>query len=572
VRHANKPKAPGVKSDQADLLAGTNGALLLPARRVASTCWALEENTMSRWYLAIDLGTGGAKVAAIGLDGSVLASEFARIDMVLSPVGAAEQDPTQWWADITQALQRVVEHAIQGTTHSLDNCAGVGITGQWGSTVPVDAHGRAIGPCMTWQDDRGGPWSKKLVGGTIDIAGFGPKKVVTWLRLAGGAPAPSGADPTGHIQYLRNRQPEMYANAAAFLEPVDFVGVQLTGRIAATPASMVLSWLTDNRAGAAVAYHPDLIKLADRDPAKLPELLATGSTLGPILPALAKLLGIPAGTPVVAGIPDLHTAALGAGAIADFEGHIAISTSAWVSAPVPFKKTDVLHQMTSIPGIRSGSYLIANNHETGGATLRWLRDAVLTGDDGLGNPDLCYDAITAAASKSPVGSGGVIFAPWLKGERSPVEDRNLRASFLNIGLSTTRADLVRAVLEGVAYNALWLLEATEKFAGRELDGLRILGGGAQSDLWCQIHADVIGRPILQVSDPLNVNVRGAAWFAAISLGHLRADELGAIAPAARTFQPDRAANAMYKPLYAEFVRLAKSQKAMYKRLNARRRN
>ena len=523
---------------------------------------------MSRWYLAIDLGTGGAKVAAVALDGSVLAAEFARIDMVLGPDGAAEQDPAQWWRGISKALHQVVEKSRKPR----NDCAGIGITGQWGSTVPIDTQGQPIGPCLTWQDDRGGPWSKKLVGGTIDIAGFGPKKVVTWLRLAGGTPSPSGADPTGHIQFLRNRHPHVYAETAAFLEPVDFVGLRLTGRIAATPASMVLSWLTDNRVDAAVAYHPDLIKLADRDPAKLPELLPTGSTLGPILPALAQTLGIPVDTPVVAGIPDLHTAALGAGAIGNFEGHIAISTSAWVSAPVPFKKTDVMHQMTSIPGIRSGSYLIANNHETGGATLRWLREAVLTGDDGLGNPDLSYEAITVAASQSRAGSGGVIFAPWLKGERSPVEDRNLRASFLNIGLSTTRADLVRSVLEGVAYNARWLLEATEKFAGRELDGLRILGGGAQSDLWCQIHADVTGRPIHQVSDPLNVNVRGAAWFAAISLGHLRAEELSVIAPTARILHPDPAANATYAPLYAEFVRLAKSQKAMYKRLNARKRN
>jgi xylulokinase len=530
-------------------------------------------NAMSRWYLAIDLGTGGAKVAAVSIEGTVLAAEFARIDMVLGADGKAEQDPAQWWTGITTALHRVVE-TLDGTgsaEHRRADCAGIGITGQWGSTVPVDSRGVAVGPCMTWQDDRGGPWSKKLVGGTIDIAGFGPKKVVTWLRLAGGAPAPSGADPTGHVQYFRYRHPDLYANTAAFLEPVDFVGLQLTGRVAATPASMVLSWLTDNRVGTAVAYHPDLIKLADRATDKLPELLPTGSTLGPILPALAQSLGIPVATPVVAGIPDLHTAALGAGAIADYQGHIAISTSAWVSAPVPFKKTDVIHQMTSIPGLKSGSYLIANNHETGGATLRWLRDSILTGDDGLGNPDLSYDAITSAAAGSAPGSGGVIFAPWLKGERSPVEDRNLRASFLNLGLSSTRADLVRAVLEGVAYNTLWLLEATEKFAGRELDGLRILGGGAQSDLWCQIHADVIGRPILQVADPLNVNVRGAAWFAAIALGHLRAEELGAIAPKATTFTPSPEATNAYKPLYAEFVRLAKSQKSMYKRLNGSRR-
>src|SRR5665647_3551052 len=188
-----------------------------------------------------------------------------------------------------------------------------------------------------------------------------------------------------------------------------------------------------------------------------------------------------------------------------------------VSAPVPFKKADVIHQMASIPGLREGSYVIANNLETGGSALRWLRDAVLT-DGG-------YDTLTAEAATAAPGSGGVIFCPWLNGERSPVSDENLRASFLNVSVATTRADLIRAVLEGVAYNARWLLEATEKFAGRPLDGLRLLGGGATSDLWCQIHADVIGRPIHQVADPVNVNLRGAAWFAALHLGHLTLDEM-----------------------------------------------
>jgi len=125
------------------------------------------------------------------------------------------------------------------------------------------------------------------------------------------------------------------------------------------------------------------------------------------------------------------------------------------------------------------------------------------------------------------------------------------------------------VLEGVAYNARWLLEATEKFAGRPLDGLRLLGGGAVSDLWCQIHADVIGRAIDQVADPMNVNVRGAAWFAAHHLGHLTLDDIGARAPTARRFEPIAGNVLRHQPLYDEFVGLAKSQRSMYRRLNAR---
>ena len=520
-----------------------------------------------RWYLAIDLGTGGIKIAAVGDDGAVIASAFRSIDTVRTADGGAEQDTDQWWAGSVSAVTELL------ATITVDEpCSGVGITGQWGSTVPIDGDGRAVGPCLLYTDTRGGRWAAALTGGRIAVSGYAPAKIAQWLRLNGGAPNPEGNDPTGHAQFFQHGLPEIYARTATLLEPVDFIGLRLTGVVAATPASMVASWLTDNREGAAAAYHDALVELARRDRSRLPPLRPTGAVLGPLSVECAAELGgtpfLPAGTPVVCGLPDLHTAAMGAGAVADFAGHIAISTTAWVSAPVPFKKTSVTKQIASVPGLRTGSYLIANNHETGGAALRWLRDSVFSGNDDGEVVD--YDTITGIAAGAPAGSGGVIFCPWLSGERSPVSDANLRASFLNVSLSTSRADLVRSVLEGVAFNARWLLEATEHFAGRPLDGLRLLGGGAISGLWCQIHADVIGRPIMQVSDPLNVNVRGAAWFAALHLGHLTLDDITARTPTTHVFEPDLGRHATYGPLYAEFTHLAKAQRGMYRRLNGRR--
>ena len=528
------------------------------------------------WYLGIDLGTGGLKVGAITADGRLVASAFRSIDTVTTPDGGNEQHPEDWCSALVSASREVTEIMRSAPLGPQGICRGIGITGQWGSTVPVDSEGGAVGPCILWSDHRGALWSKKLTGGAVDVAGFGPKKIVTWIRLAGGAPSKEGADPTGHVQFLRHARPEIDAKTAYHLEPVDFIGAWLTGRVAATPASMVLSWLTDNRPNATCTYHPELVRLARRVFSQLPPLRPTGSVLGPVLHQRAVELGLDAGRgeadddaaiEVVCGLPDLHTAALGTGGIADFAGHIAISTSAWVSAPVPFKKTDAFHQMASIPGLRRGSYLIANNHETGGATLRWLRDSVLRANDGLGQAPDDYDALTSAASRSMPGAGGVIFTPWLKGERSPVENPHLRASFLNMSIDTTRADLIRSVLEGVAYNARWLLEATESFAGRSLDGLRLFGGGATSDLWAQIHADVIGRPILRIDDSLDVNVRGAAWFAALALGHLTEAALAQTPPPATIFSPNPSASASYRPLYAEFTRLAKAQRSMFKRLN-----
>lgn len=538
--------------------------------------WFMHEPHDSGWYLGIDLGTGGLKVGAIALDGRLLASSFRSINTVVTVDGGNEQDPQEWFAALESAAQDVVATmvATHAQDHAADQCRGVGITGQWGSTIPVDRDGGPVGPCILWSDHRGGPWSKKLTGALVDVAGFGPKKLVTWIRLAGGAPSKEGADPTGHVQFLRHERPEIDSRTAFHLEPVDLVGAWLTGVVAATPASMVLSWLTDNRPNATCTYHRDLVRLAGRDATKLARLRPTGSILGPVLPHRLAQLGFDRRSTVlnvVCGLPDLHTAALGTGGVADFAGHIAISTSAWVSAPVPFKKIDVMHQMTSIPGLRGGSYLIANNHETGGATLRWLRDSILRGNDGLGQAPDDYDAITAAAALSAPGAGGVIFTPWLKGERSPVEDADLRASFLNMSIDTTRADLVRSVLEGVAYNARWLLEASESFAGRPLDGLRLFGGGAKSDLWAQIHADVIGRPIHRIDDALDVNVRGAAWFAAIALGDVTLADLARTPPPSTAFSPQVAASRVHGPLYAEFVRLAKAQKPMFKRLRGRSR-
>ena len=524
----------------------------------------MSTETPQPWFLAIDLGSGGTKTAAVTLNGAVLGTQFSSTHTTLGPDGSATQEVDDWWTGVADGVRAVLASGIVRA----DDCAGVGITGQWGSTVPVDAGLNAVGPCIMWSDGRGAPFSQALVGGRLKVSGYDPTKLATWIRLTGGAPSPQGADPSGHALLLRHTQPHEYQAAAWLMEPVDYIGMRLTGVVAATPASMILSWLTDNRPNGAHGYHPKLVVLADRDPGRLPPLRPTGSVLGTLSAPVAAELGLPVTVAVVTGIPDLHTAWLGSGAVANYQGHLAISTSAWVSAAVPFKKTDINASMATVPALRPGAYLIANNHETGGASLRWFRQQILAPNDGLSTgPAPSYEQITEAAAIVPPGSGGVIFAPWLKGERSPVDDRRIRASFVNVSLETTRVAMARAVLEGVAYNARWLLEATEKMVKRPLTPLRLLGGGAQSELWCQIHADVIGRPMEQVSEPMHANVRGAGLFAALSLGATLLERIAQGAFVARTFHPDAAARLAYEPLYAEFTGLFKQQKAMYHRLN-----
>src|SRR5207248_9133121 len=163
-----------------------------------------------------------------------------------------------------------------------------------------------------------------------------------------------------------------------------------------------------------------------------------------------------------------------------------------------------------------------------------------------------FPAVTELAAASAPGSGGVVFTPWLAGERSPVDDRWARGGFHNLSLGTARADLIRAVLEGVAYNDRWLHTYVEKFAGRRLDPIRIIGGGAQSDLWCQIHADVMDRTIERVADPNYANLKGAAIFAGLALGAIQKNEVRDLVKVDGAFRPAAATRAVYDRMYAEF--------------------
>lgn len=516
------------------------------------------------WILAVDLGTGGPKTGAITLTGELLAVSHRAVATTFSADGGAVQDPHAWWDGIRQGVAEVLHNGVVA-----GDAVGVGITGQWGSTVPVGVDGEVVGPCMLWSDTRGRALAARRLGGPINVVGYSPGNLIRWLRLTGGAPSPGGADPLGHHLHLSSREPELYSRIDTLLEPLDYLGMRFTGRRAATQASMILSWLTDNRPrGTNSGYVATLVRRSGREMAKLPELVPTGSVLGGLQHAVASELGLPAGVPVVAGIPDLHTGYIGSGAVAPYAGHVTISTSAWIGCAVPFKRTDVFHQIASVPGLRAGAYLVANNHETAGVCLQWLRDSIDSSTETDASNTAGYERLTALASIAPVGSGGVLFTPWLNGERSPVDDRTLRAAFLNISMTTERSHLVRAVLEGVAFNARWLLDSVERFIKRPMPVLRILGGGAISDVWCQIHADILGRRIERVAEPMYANLRGAALFASMSLGNIDLAGAAARVRVDATFDPDPQARKVYAPMYAEYRRLYHRLHGVYARLNA----
>jgi xylulokinase len=515
---------------------------------------------MARHILAIDLGTSALKVALVSTAGEVVAAEQETCQVTLLPGGGAEQDPRHWWELIAKASARL----MAGGAVPAESVVAVACTAQWSGTVPVDEQCQPIRDAIIWMDSRGAPYVRRITRGPVNVQGYGLDKLARWLRRTAGIPAHSGKDPIAHILWLKHEEPETYRRAHLFLEPKDWLNARLTGRAAASFDSIALHWVTDNRHPDKIRYDPGLLRLAGIERSRLPELLAATDILGPLSPAPAVDLGVPAGIPVVVGTPDLQSAAIGAGATRDYQAHLYVGTSSWLTCHVPFKKTDLRHNMASLPSPIPGRYFIADEQETAGAALTFLRDRVLFGDD---PPAGAYAEFDRMAAQAPPGSHGVIFTPWLYGERTPVEDRFVRGGFHNLSLSASRDDLVRAVFEGVALNARWLLGAVERFAGRRLEPIRFIGGGARSDVWCQIFANVLARPIEQVADPVNANARGAGLLAAVALGELGFDQVPERVTVARTYRPGPDTGGLYDALFGEFVGLYRRNRRAHARLN-----
>ncbi|MBI5712136.1 MAG: xylulose kinase, partial [Chloroflexi bacterium] len=286
------------------------------------------------------------------------------------------------------------------------------------------------------------------------------------------------------------------------------------------------------------------------------------------------------------GLPDTHSAAIGSGAVRDFEAHLYVGTSSWLICHVPFKKVDLFHNMSSLPSAIPNRYLLLNEQETAGACLTYLRDNLIFSADELNTHGDAADAyktfdriverVPAGSDKliftpwlygEPAGSDKLIFTPWLYGERTPVDDHAVRSGFFNQSLKTTRAHLIRSVFEGVAYNSRWLLGCVEEFTGKRLEAINMIGGGANSNVWCQIYADVLNRTIRQVKDPIQANLRGAAFLALVALGHLTFDDVSSRVQIAHTYQPDPANRKIYDELFGEFVNLYNVNKKIYQRLN-----
>ncbi len=546
-------------------------ALRRPAGVYAAAMSGTAAAGASRYVLAVDLGTSGAKVALIGVDGRLAAWEFEPVDLIVLPGGGAEQRPDDWWRALVAATRRLLarHHGPAATV------AAVCCSTQGEGTVPVDETGAPLHNCILWMDMRGAPHLRRQFGGFPSMQGISLRRVWRWVRLTGGMPSPTGKDPAAHMLYIRDELPEVYDRTYKFLGAPDYLNLRLCGRMAASYDSILTSWVTDNRDADDVRYDAALVRDCGVDGDKLPEIVSCTEVLGRLTPAAAEELGLAPETQVVAGAIDTTAAAVGAGTTDDFALHLYLGTSSWMAAHVPFKKTDVFAGLASVPCAVPGRWLLTALQATAGGNLTWLRDNVLYHHDELlaeeEQPDV-FKVFDQIVRRVPPGSNGVLYTPWIWGERAPVDDCALRAGLFNLSLTNTREDVVRAFFEGVALNARWLLGPVAKFLGRPVQRVNLVGGGGQSDVWAQIMADVLGVTVRRVRDPIQANARGAAWIAAAGLGEIAFSDVPRLVEIDGEFEPDAAASQIYDGWYETFIQIHKRMRPVYGRINGRSRS
>ena len=512
--------------------------------------------------LAIDLGTSGCKGAVVSLQGRVVGSSRAPIETMYLPDGGAEQDPDAVWT----AVKTVCREALGRSGVASHDVRAVICTSQYSSVVPVGADGRPTMNMILWLDRRGATDRLRRLPG-YPWAGDSPFRLLRWLRVHG-LPPVAGGITLAHLRYIKYARPDVYERTATFLEPADYVTLRLTGRAAANQCTAFMFLMTDNRRLDATGYDARLVRYAGIARDKLPELVPLDAIVGNVLPEVARELGLSPETPVITGLNDTQAGGMGTAAFTGGHAAISLGSTSVMITHVPRKRADVRHAILSMPSPVPDTWFVMAENGAGGAGLDHLMRK-------LGPPDAATDAapvdrysrLERAVEQAPPGSNGVLYLPWMGGSMAPCVDGRMRGGFLNFGLATTRPELARAVLEGIALNLRWLKEPVERFASRRFSHFVLYGGGAASNAWSQIMADVLDTPVRQAESPQYVAAVGAGLLAFQRLGLLGFDDFASRLAIRREYHPQPANRALYDERAVQFVKAFKRTRRLFHALN-----
>jgi len=470
--------------------------------------------------LGIDLGTTGCKAALYAPDGMLLGSAYLEYGLSQPAPRHVEQDAEEWWALTCQAIRE----ALAAAGISGERVAALSVSSQGISFVPVDADGQALGPAINWLDTRA----------SAEAAAITARyPLPTLYRLTGKRASAVYVLPK--LLWLRRHRPDLYRQAAMFAMAHDFLIRRFSGRLVTDHSLASGTLLYDVTR---LAWSDELLAAFDLSPARLPAIQWAGTPVGRILPDVADRLGLGRGALVVVGGQDQKCAALAA-RIRSGVATVSLGTATAISVLSDHPAFEPEARIPLFPFVAPGYWDLEGVVGTAGAALKWLRDTLF--------PHLSYDALTALAAGSPPGANGVRFYPHLAGATSPYWQPDAHGAYLGLQLASGAGDIVRALLEGVAFQIRANLAIMEETAGA-VEALVLFGGGARSALWREIIAAITGKPVAPTLTP-DIAAWGAALLAGVGAGLVTHQFSRAATAAEAMFQASPAAIEQYDGLY-----------------------
>ena len=529
-----------------------------------------------KYAITFDIGTTGDKTCVFEISDTIrlLGSASHGYALYVYPDGGAEQDTEEWW----NAMCVTARQAIEASGVSPEQIEGISFCSQMQGLVLVDKNGEAVRRPMSYMDQRAREELKAGIAHGVQVAGASIPILLKSLVITG-AVAASVKDPVWKYNWVKNHEPEVYKRIHKWLDVKEYLICRMTGRCVMTKDSAFSTLLYDLRKGRET-WSVSLCKTLGVNPAHMPEIIKSTDVVGGLREQQAKELGLKPGTPVYGGGGDASLIGVGAGAVDPGDTHIYSGTSGWVSTVVEKSIVDASAMIAAVIGADEGRFNYFGELETAGKCLEWVRDHLALDEINIylkkehvaegyeSTYTSLYDYMGDVISEVPAGAGGVIFTPWLHGNRCPFEDPNARGMFFNISLETGKRELLRAVIEGVCFHLRWFMEAEDKKV-KSSDTVRFVGGGALTTATCQILADVLGKPVETVDQPQNVGAVGAAVTIAVGSGVIESISAAKkLIPVVKTYMPNAANKAVYDKQYAVFKNLYKANKENFKALNA----
>ncbi|MDR0530864.1 MAG: FGGY-family carbohydrate kinase [Oscillospiraceae bacterium] len=529
--------------------------------------------------IAYDIGTTGVKtcVFRIGDTIELLGGASQSYPLYVLPGGGAEQDPDEWW----QAMRDTTGKALAEAGVKPEAIEGISFCSQMQGLVLVDKEGIPLRRAFSYMDQRATQEIQEGMAFGLQIAGANLFRLLKSLQKTG-AVAASVKDPVWKYKWVEAHEPAVFANIYKWLDVKEAIIARMTGRCVMTTDSAFATLLYDIHKR---EWSRGIAQMLGVKWEHLPEIVPCTAQVGQLRPEQAAELGLAAGTPVFGGGGDASLVGVGAGSVELGDTHVYVGTSGWVSTVVDKSMVDTSAMIAAIVGAQEGLYNYFAEQETAGKCLDWVKDHLALDEINLylNNREFdlrhgdfetvytnLYDYLMAVVSTAPIGAGGVLFTPWLHGNRCPFEDPNARGMFVGLSLDTGKTEMIRAVVEGTVYHLRWLLETQEKKTATSR-ALRYVGGGALNPVLCQMLADCLGRTVETVASPQNVGSVGAAALVAVGKGVIPSlQDAKRLIPALETYQPNAANKAQYDKYYEIYKRIYAANRSIFKALNTNR--